>query len=83
TRDVKEVAPYRKAYEVEADLFSSDREHDDYLIAVAKAGDRVRGYLLASRGWNNYAQVDDLAVDRDVRKLGVGRGLMDEAVRWA
>lgn len=82
-RDVKAVDPYQKAYEFEADLFSSDQDHDDRLIAVVKDADRVRGYLLASRSWNNYAQIDDFAVDREVRSAGIGRKLMDEVVKWA
>ncbi|MEW6644145.1 MAG: GNAT family N-acetyltransferase [Pseudomonadota bacterium] len=82
-RDVTAVAPYRKAYEFEADLFSREENSDDRLIIVARDPHQVRAYLCASRSWNNYAQIDDFAVDRSMRRSGVGRRLMDEAVGWA
>jgi ribosomal protein S18 acetylase RimI-like enzyme len=77
----RSVEPYRKAYTFDAgDLVEIG---PDRLLAVAKEGGRLCGYILVSESWNGYASVDDLAVDRAVRGSGVGRRLMDQAVQWA
>ena len=75
------VEPYRKAYAFDTDDFAEIGP--DRLLAVAKVGGRLCGYILVSESWNGYASVDDLAVDRPVRGSGVGLRLMDRAVQWA
>jgi ribosomal protein S18 acetylase RimI-like enzyme len=75
------VEPYRKAYTFDAGDFAGIGP--DRLLAVAREGGRLCGYILASESWNGYASVDDLAVDRAVRGSGVGLRLMDRAVQWA
>ena len=53
------------------------------MLTVAKEAGEVRGYILISKGWNNYAVIDDFAVDRNIRRAGIGTRLMDQAVEWA
>jgi len=78
---VRPVEPYRKTYEFDADDFAEIGP--DRLLAVAKEGGRLCGYILVSESWNGYAWIDDLAVDRASRGSGVGLQLMDRAVQWA
>ncbi|WP_026872004.1 GNAT family N-acetyltransferase [Inquilinus limosus] len=75
------VEPYRKAYEFDPEEFSDIGP--DRMLAVAKDAGRLRGYILVSRSWNNYASIDDFAVDRAFRGAGIGLRLMDRSVRWA
>lgn len=79
--DARPVEPYRKAYAFDADDFAEIGA--DRLLAVAREGGRVAGYILISESWNGYASVDDLAVDRAARGSGLGARLMDRAVQWA
>lgn len=78
---VQAVAPYRKAYGFDAEAFAS--VGPDQLLVVAKIDGQVRGYLLASEGWNRYGVVDDFAIDRPVRGSDLAAQLMDHAVIWA
>lgn len=52
-------------------------------LFVAVLNDIPIGYLAISEGWNRFAIVEDVAVAAGNRKGGVGRLLMDAAVRWA
>ncbi|WP_395674575.1 GNAT family N-acetyltransferase [Inquilinus sp.] len=79
--DARPVEPYRKAYAFDADDFAGIGP--DRLLAVAREGGRLCGYILLSESWNGYASVDDFAVDRAVRGSGLGTRLMDRAVLWA
>ncbi|HWV11555.1 MAG TPA: GNAT family N-acetyltransferase [Pseudomonas sp.] len=75
------VAPYRKAYEFDAEQFA--RVGADQVLLVARDAGRVCGYLLASEDWNRYGLVDDFAVDRGFRGTGLATQLMDHAIAWA
>jgi len=75
------VEPYRKAYVFDAEDFAEIGP--DRLLAVARDGGRLCGYILMSESWNGYASIDDIAVDRAVRGSGLGTRLMDRAVQWA
>ena len=80
---VVSVVPYRKAYTFVAEDFQFAPDETKRILLVASENDLVCGYLLASRSWNNYAQIDDFAVDSVARRKGIGRLLMDEVVHWA
>lgn len=77
--NVVPVAPYRKAYECTGDLAPEEGE----ILFVARVAGRACGYAVVARAWNDFAQIEDIAVDRQVRRLGVGARLLDAAVAWA
>lgn len=82
---LKNVAPverYTKQYRVNLGIIDAP-DASRSMIAVAREGCQVAGYIDASRAWNNCARIDDFAVDRAYRRQGLGRQLMDEAVCWA
>jgi GNAT superfamily N-acetyltransferase len=58
------------------------------LLLVARRADAVVGYLLASTHLTFLANgpvvwVEEVMVDSDHRRHGIGRALMDEVERWA
>ncbi|MFD4990808.1 GNAT family N-acetyltransferase [Cellulosimicrobium cellulans] len=68
--------------------FASLLVDDDALVLVAEAGDDVVGYLVAHRHATLFANapvawVEEVTVDADARRRGVGRLLVDAAERWA
>jgi streptothricin acetyltransferase len=75
------VERYTKRYRVDPETFDA-QDDSRSMIAVAREGCQVAGYIVASRAWNNCAQIDAFAVDRAYRRQGLGRRLMDEAVCW-
>jgi streptothricin acetyltransferase len=44
---------------------------------------RLAGQIILRENWNNYAYIDDIAVDVAFRRLGVGRALVDRVRLWA
>lgn len=80
--DIQAVVPvtaYRKSYEAVTCLEAAEGQ----ALYVAREAGVLRGYVLVARAWNNYAQIEDIAVDRDARRLGVGSRLMQAALAWA
>ena len=77
------VRPYEKRYP--DDYFDVNEymssEHKD--IYICYMDDGVAGQLVMRKNWNNYAYVEDIRVDRDFRRLGIGRKLLEKAVDWA
>ena len=73
--------PFVKSYGFEEDDFQNI--NGDKMLAVAKLADVVCGYVLVSKAWNNFAQIDDIAVDKKIRKSGLGCLLVREAIDWA
>ncbi|WUR15985.1 GNAT family N-acetyltransferase [[Empedobacter] haloabium] len=81
------VAPYRKDYG-DADELAPDADGALFVArpTVSTAADTTSpllGYVLVSRDWTGFALIDDLAVDRSQRGLGIGQALMDAARDWA
>ena len=73
------VEPCHKTYPpTEAGVSNA---HDDTFTLVAcvdsKEVSTVSGYLMASVAWNGMVNIDDIAVDRASRRLGVGRKLIE------
>jgi len=75
------VPAYRKDYRAHAESESAGDASDALFLAW---GDQMPvGRAMISRNWNNYALVDDIAVDAGWRGAGVGRLLMDACVAWS
>ncbi len=80
--NVVPVAPRTKAYGIDQSLSEPDFDSGRLLLA-AKDELHVAGYLLATPGWNGCASIDDIAISRRYRRMGIGRRFMDEAVAGA
>ncbi len=80
---VASVPPYEKRYPIE-DLDYADYLHQpDKVIFLAYIDGQIAGRIVLKKNWNHYGYIDDIAVNRPYRRLGVGRGLINEAIRWA
>ncbi len=60
---------------------ATEAASDALFLALDK--DRPVGRAMISRNWNDYALVDDIAIDVAFRGAGAGRLLMDACVAWS
>ncbi|RKN85749.1 GNAT family N-acetyltransferase [Paenibacillus ginsengarvi] len=86
---VRERARYTKRYpdsrmvETVGLDYADYTDNPDQTMFLAFAGDAAVGRLNVKRNWNAYACIEDLAVDREYRRCGIGRRLMELAIAWA
>ena len=52
-------------------------------IFFARYKGQIVGQLILYQNWHDYAYIDDLVVDAEVRGRGIGRKLVDYAIQWA
>ncbi|HDQ35162.1 MAG TPA: GNAT family N-acetyltransferase, partial [Chloroflexi bacterium] len=55
----------------------------DKAIFLAYVDNQVVGQIVLRKYWNGYAYIQDLAVETQFRRQGIGRALIDQAVNWA
>ena len=80
---VRPVAPYVKRYGPEVYDAGPYVEREDHAAWLAYVDGQVAGQILVREHWNRFAIVWDIAVDPPFRRQGVGRRLMEQAIRWA
>lgn len=51
-------------------------------VFLAFCGEKCVGSVRVSAGWLKKGYIEDLAVDKEYRRSGVGKRLMDSAVSW-
>lgn len=81
--DVAPVESCIKTYGSDPDELVETAAGPDAALFTARLDGQLAGYIALSKAWNGYAEVDDIAVDKDARRAGVARALMDRAVSWA
>ncbi len=74
--------PYLHSYPEDVD-YSQYIDSPDRAVFLAYSGSECIGRIVLRKEWNGYAFVEDICVSAASRGQGVGRSLMDEAVRWA
>ncbi|WP_420960307.1 GNAT family N-acetyltransferase [Brucella sp. IR073] len=76
------VTPYTKRYE-EPETLSDYLDAPDSAGFIAYLDGRPAGYVLIRENWNRFALIEDIAVDANCRRHGVGRALLEKAGSWA
>jgi len=77
------VPPYQKRYAFDEIDYSTYLANPDKTIFFANMDGCLAGQIILSKNWNQYASVEDIAVDVHFRRDGVGRALMNQAIVWA
>lgn len=87
---IEAVAPYRKRYADDDATGAAPRIADSYLqndddtaAYLVMVRGRAAGLLLLSRGWNGFALIEQIEVDRAQRRRGLGTLLLAQAEHWA
>jgi GNAT superfamily N-acetyltransferase len=77
------VPPYIKQYgpeEVEPRAYVGS---SDKTVFFAYVDNALAGQIRLWKHWNNYAYIDDIAVEPEYRGRGIGRALIERTVEWA
>lgn len=80
---VLDLPPGQKRYTQEERDYSTFIDNPEKAIFLAYVEGIVAGQIILYKYWNNYAYVEDIAVDVEFRRHGVGRALIDQAKQWA
>jgi streptothricin acetyltransferase len=55
----------------------------DKTVFFAYLEGRLAGQIILRKNWNQYAYIEDIAVDAGFRRRGVGRALIKQAMGWS
>lgn len=81
--DYQPCPVYEKRYDLEvATLFQYLDKVDLVLFVAVDANDTPVGHVAASKFWNGYASIDDIAIDLGARRRGCASALMAAALEW-
>jgi streptothricin acetyltransferase len=77
------IPAYQKQYIFDEKDPAGCISNPDAVIYLAYLDGQLAGQIGISKHWNAYAWIDDIVVDVEFRRHGVGRALMQKAVDWA
>ena len=80
---IQDVPSYTKQYGMEEFDPDSYLDHPDKVILFAYVDEELAGQIRLRKSWNGYAYIDDIAVDENYRRQGVGRKLLQSAIARA
>lgn len=89
TYTVKDIPSYEKSYSEEPTEQADDIDDSEYInnpdqvVYLAFAEQQAVGRIVLKKNWNRYALIDMIQVDKQFRRHGIGRQLMEQAKRWA
>lgn len=78
-----DVPPYQKQYPYEVIDYTTYIGNPDKTVYLAYEDGQIAGQLRVRRQWNRFANIEDLVVDRQLRRRGIGRKLIERAEGWA
>ena len=73
----------QKRYAQEEIDYSKFVNNPDKVVFLAYLDGRIVGQIVLHKYWNNYAYIEDIVVDVEFRRHGVGQALIKEAKQWA
>jgi streptothricin acetyltransferase len=74
---------YQKRYSIEEIDYSAYISNPDQTIYFAFVENNIAGQVRLKRNWNNYCYIEDLVVDVNYRRAGIGKALIQAVIDWA
>jgi streptothricin acetyltransferase len=78
-----DVPAYKKKYKKDDIDYSEYINNPDKTIYLAYINGEIAGQIILRKNWNNYAYIEDIAVDIKYRRKGIGKLLISCAKKWA
>jgi streptothricin acetyltransferase len=83
TYKVINIPPYTKRYPPDDYDYTTYVNNPEKTAFLAYADGRVVGQLILHHHWNAFAWVEGIGVDKNYRRLGIGRALVKRGLEWA
>jgi ribosomal protein S18 acetylase RimI-like enzyme len=80
---IVDLEPFIKRYPLDQVGFNTYIDHPDKVAYLAYLDGQVAGQMRVCRYWNRYAYIEDIVVDNQFRRRGIGRALIQQAIQWA
>jgi streptothricin acetyltransferase len=80
---IEPVQPYTKRYPAEEFDWASFIGNPDKVVYLAYVDGKVAGQIILWKNWNGYGYIEDIAVEVNFRRQGIGRRLIVQAIIWA
>lgn len=80
---IEPARPYQKKYPADQFDCRDYIDHPEKTIFLAYVEDIIAGEIRLRKNWNNYAYIEDIVVDAEFRRHGIGRSLIHKAIQWA
>ena len=77
------TTPYQKKYPNDTFDYNDYIENPDRIVYLVFMDNIAAGEIRLRKNWNNYAYIEDIAVDAEFRRRGIGRSLINKAIQWA
>lgn len=77
------TTPYQKKYPGDSFDYNDYIEKPDRIVYLAYVENIIAGEIRLRKNWNNYAYIEDIVVDAEFRRRGIGRSLINKAIHWA
>ena len=81
--EIIKTSPTKKRYQLEEIDYRTYLDDPHQTIFLAKVEGQVAGQVILRKNWNAYAYIEDLAVDIQFRRQGIGQQLISQAEQWA
>ncbi len=75
--------PYTKRYPAEEFDWASFIGNPDKVVYLAYVDGKITGQIILWKNWNGYGYIEDIAVEVNFRRQGIGRRLIEQAIIWA
>jgi ribosomal protein S18 acetylase RimI-like enzyme len=83
TYTVEEVPQAEKRYKKDDTDYTTYVDNPEKIIYLAYVKDTLAGHIILRKNWNNYAYIEDIAVDVAFRNQGIGTALIQCGKEWA
>ncbi|MFZ2097260.1 MAG: GNAT family N-acetyltransferase [Anaerolineales bacterium] len=80
---VMEVPSTKKRYGIDNVDYTTYIDDLDKAIFLGYADGQIAGQIILRKNWNRYAYIEDITVDVNYRRRGIGKELISQAMRWA
>ncbi len=80
---IVQVPATRKRYGRDPVDYTTYIDNVDKVVFLAYVKGQIVGQIILRKNWNKYAYIEDITVDVQFRRQGIGKGLILRAKQWA